>query len=223
MSDIDWLEQAIQKKLKGDTDRLQHERQDFQNHMAELAHGHELFNETAAKLLQDIVQPRVEALARSFDNARLDQQPLPQHFRVKCEFAHTSRFPASVFLTIGVTHDDEIRNVIPYRDIDILPIFFKFSPHGQMDIPLDKIDEAQVGQWVDQQILEFIDTYLRLEKSDQYQQQTLVTDPVCGVRIRKLFAAGSKDYCGKSYFFCTRECFASFAAAPQQYVFTKGE
>src|SRR5258708_2285000 len=135
MSDIDSLEQAIQTKLQTDNERIQHEQAAFQDHMADLARRHEMFNQTAAKLIHAIVQPRVEALARHFDNARLGETELPQHFCCKCRFNHSSRFPASVSVTFGVTHDDEIRNALLYYDLEILPIFFKFSPHEQTILP----------------------------------------------------------------------------------------
>ena len=178
---------------------------------------YELFTPLAEKLLKDIVRPRVEALAKHFDNARLGEQRLPQLLCYKCEFDHSSRFPATVNLTFGVAHDDEIRNLVLYCDLEILPIFFRFSPHQQTVLPLEHVDEALAGAWVDQRILEFVDTYLQLEKLDQYQQLTLVTDPVCRIRIRGALAATRQEYFGVTYFFCSQECFATFAAAPHQY------
>jgi YHS domain-containing protein len=221
MSDLGPLEQGIQGKLKAVDERNQRERQDLQDHMADLERRHDLFSPTAAKLITDIVQPRVETLLRHFDNARLDQQQLPQQYRCICNFSHSDRFPATVNLTFGVAHDDQIRNVVLYYDLDILPIFFKFNPHDEIVFPLERPAEVQLAAWVDQRILEFVETYLRLEQSDQYQQQTLVTDPVCGTRFRRSLSAAKQQYGGVIYFFCAAQCRAKFAAAPQQYVAAK--
>ena len=218
MSDLGPLEQGIQAQLKTDDDRNQRDRQDLQVHIADLERRHDLFSPTAAKVMTDVVQPRIEMLLNHFDNARLNEQPLPQHCRCICSFSHSDRFPATVDLTFGVAHDDQIRNVILYYDLDILPIFFKFKPHDEIVFPLELLTEAQLAAWVDQRILEFVETYLRLEQSDQYQQQTLVTDPVCGTRFRRSLSAAKQQYGGVIYFFCAEQCRAKFATAPQQYV-----
>ena len=217
-SDLDPLERAIQGKLQAVDERNQRERQNLQDHMADLERRHDLFSPAAAKLMTDTVQPRVETLLKHFENARLDDQSLPQQYRCISSFSHSDRFPATVNLTFGVAHDDQIRNVILYCDLDILPIFFKFTPHEEIVFPLERPDEVQLAAWVDGRILEFVETYLRLEQSDQYQQQTLVTDPVCGIRFRKSLAAGKQQFAGMTYVFCSDQCRAKFAAAPQQYV-----
>jgi YHS domain-containing protein len=218
MSDLDSLEREIQGKLKAVNERDQRERQVLQAHGADLGHRHDMFSQTAARLITDIIQPRVETLAKHFDNARLGEQRLPQQYCCPCTFTHSNRFPATVNLTIGVAHDDQIRNGVLYCDLDILPIFIKFSPHQETVLPFDQVDEVRVATWVDQRILEFLDTYLQLELSDQYQQQTLVTDPVCGMRIRRSLVAAEQEYRGVTYFFCAERCREKFVADPQNYV-----
>jgi YHS domain-containing protein len=218
MSDLDSLDREIQEKLKAVNESDQRERQVLQAHVTDLGRRHDIFSQTAAKLITDIVQPRVETLVKHFDNARLDEQRLPQQYFCPSTFTHSNRFPASVNLTIGVAHDDQIRNVVLYCDLDILPIFIKFTPHQETVLPLDQVNEVQAATWVDQRILEFLDTYLQLEQSDQYQQQMLVTDPVCGMRIRRSRVAAEQEYRGVTYFFCAERCRDQFAADPQNYV-----
>ena len=79
-------------------------------------------------------------------------------------------------------------------------------------------DSAIVANWTEQRLLNFVELYLQLEHSDRYQQDTLVTDPVCGARIRKMMAGGKREYCGVNYYFCTESCQQIFDEAPQQYV-----
>jgi Cu+-exporting ATPase len=44
-----------------------------------------------------------------------------------------------------------------------------------------------------------------------------VTDPVCGMEIDSAAAAGSEEYGGKTYYFCSEGCHQQFVAAPEQY------
>lgn len=44
-----------------------------------------------------------------------------------------------------------------------------------------------------------------------------VTDPVCGMRIDPEAAAGSSEYKGQRYFFCSGSCKTSFDKDPAKY------
>jgi YHS domain-containing protein len=67
-------------------------------------------------------------------------------------------------------------------------------------------------------ILGFLDTYLRLETIEQYQADNYVIDPVCKMRINRLFATAHAECGGKTYYFCIPECKEKFAASPEKYV-----
>jgi Cu+-exporting ATPase len=43
-------------------------------------------------------------------------------------------------------------------------------------------------------------------------------DPVCGMQVDPASAAGSSDYKGQTYYFCSKGCKAKFDANPGQYV-----
>lgn len=42
-------------------------------------------------------------------------------------------------------------------------------------------------------------------------------DPICGMIVDPLHAAGSHAYRGKTYYFCSTHCLAKFKIAPQRY------
>src|SRR5258708_7908843 len=44
-----------------------------------------------------------------------------------------------------------------------------------------------------------------------------VTDPVCGMTVDPAHAAGSWEYGGKTWYFCSQHCLEKFRAAPAQY------
>src|SRR5688572_865228 len=45
-----------------------------------------------------------------------------------------------------------------------------------------------------------------------------VTDPVCGMSIHPMFAAGSSVHDGETYHFCSKHCLEQFKSEPQKYV-----
>ena len=218
MPDIDALDHEIESRLKAADERRQREQEYIVTKMADVERRHETFSQNAETLTTNIIRPRVERLAKFFDNAQLsDEQDRGGHHCV-CRFNHSERFPATVKLAFSVAHDEEVRNIIVSRDLEVLPVFFKFSPHEKLEFPLDRLDEARLAEWVEGQVIEFVETYLRLEQSDQYQQETLVTDPVCGMRIRRALAAAKQVHHSVTYFFCTEKCRESFVQSPDQYV-----
>ena len=44
-----------------------------------------------------------------------------------------------------------------------------------------------------------------------------VKDPVCGMEIDPATAAGSEEYEGTTYYFCSQSCHDSFMAEPAKY------
>lgn len=43
-------------------------------------------------------------------------------------------------------------------------------------------------------------------------------DVVCGMQVDPTKAAGSSDYNGRTYYFCSKACKIKFDATPSQYV-----
>ncbi len=44
------------------------------------------------------------------------------------------------------------------------------------------------------------------------------TDPVCGMMVSRGEEAGSSQYQGKTYYFCSPDCKQRFDGDPQQYI-----
>src|SRR5690606_1241290 len=47
--------------------------------------------------------------------------------------------------------------------------------------------------------------------------ETLATDPVCGMKVDPSAAAGSYEYSGVTYHFCSTHCLAKFKADPDKF------
>mgnify|MGYP000405700468 CR=1 FL=1 len=62
------------------------------------------------------------------------------------------------------------------------------------------------------------ETYFEMCFTEQYQKQSFEMDPVMNVRFPKAFAAGKKEYQGRTYHFYTKESLQAFEKAPSEYV-----
>src|SRR5207244_9044252 len=57
--------------------------------------------------------------------------------------------------------------------------------------------------------------------SEQLTSELSHTDPVCGMTVEPQSAAGSHEYEGKRYFFCSQHCLEKFRAEPARYIIRK--
>ncbi|VAX36214.1 hypothetical protein MNBD_PLANCTO02-342 [hydrothermal vent metagenome] len=218
MNSLQALEEQIQQRLKRVEEKEEQRRIQLETKMAELEIRLEKFDQLANELMVKTLEPRMKKLASFFDNAKLHaSNEAKKHYSI-CEFKHSSQYPASVKLTLSIAHDAEIEHLLLVYNLDILPVFFKFKANEQAAFVLDHLNMKQAEEWIDEKILLFVDTYMQLEQTDQYQQGLLVTDPVCGMRFRKSIATAETKYIDHTYFFCSHHCYEKFMAKPQQYV-----
>jgi YHS domain-containing protein len=218
MNDLTELARRIAEKLAAQQELAvlhynhQHER------MREWEERHQRYTALADHIVADIIRPRLQELACKFDNAELLCGDRLGRHQCICAFKHTPRYPATAKLELAITRDGSAENVCLLYNLSILPVFFAFKGQDQMTMPLDRLNESKIAEWFDEKIMDFLDAYLQLGTVDQYQTQNEVTDPVCGMRINKIFAAAAADYQGRTYFFCVPECKAKFVVDPDPYL-----
>jgi YHS domain-containing protein len=217
MTNLTDFERKIEERRSLNEERRTLQRNHQQQQMAEAEARHQRYTELADRLMQDVIRPRMEKLAASFDNARISETRSSRHTSC-CQFEHTVRFPATASLEIGVTRDGEIKTVVLESQMEILPVFFPLEGRDQLVTPLDNVDEEKAAAWVESKILRFVDAYLRLETADAYQEENFVTDPVCGMHVNKAFAPAQTTYGRQTYYFCVPECQARFAENPERYL-----
>jgi YHS domain-containing protein len=220
MSELTDLERTIQERLAVQQERAQQ----HYNHQAERMHDwqkrHERYTALADHLVKDIVRPRLEMLASHFDNAKLLCDDRTGRHTCVCTFEHTARFPATARLEFAVSRDGSADNVWLFYDLSILPVYFHFNGQDRMLIPVDLVNDKEVAAWFDDKITRFLDSYLAVEMVDQYQSENEEIDPVCGMRVNKLYAGEPVNYQGRAYYFCIPECRAKFLAEPERYLGT---
>lgn len=172
----------------------------------------------ATSIANRIVRPRIEKLAQYFDNAVMSGRSESGDDRCVCRFGHTERFPATTKLEVSAQPEVEDKAILLKYRLEILPIFFEFDHEAELVVHVDAVDEQAVASWVETRLVEFLDTYLRLQEIDPYQQENLVTDPVCGMRFNKLSAAAEIAYGRRTFYFCVQECREKFVTEPTRYV-----
>ena len=67
-------------------------------------------------------------------------------------------------------------------------------------------------------LLDLVLTKDLAEKGRSKMPPEMVEDPVCGMRIDPDDAAGTAEYEGKRYYFCSETCHDAFVANPATYV-----
>ncbi len=211
------LERRIQDALAVSNER----RQLRQNHAQELMRAAEkaqaAYTAAADRLIEDVIRPRMMALNAQLDAAAAAEQDCRRH-ACTLNLAHTPRFPATVRLEVGVTRDADARNLIVQYQLRISPIFFPFEGDAELSFPIEQVDQERAASWLDDKLVGFVETYLRLEIEPAYQDENRVADPVCGMSVNKANAPAHAEFEGKMYYFCVAECRDRFLADPGRYV-----
>ena len=122
-----------------------------------------------------------------------------------------SELAGVVKLGFGLTHDSDVRHILLDYNLEIIPVFFRFNPHARLEMPLEAYDEAAVGKWLDDRLVEFANAYLEMHSTKQYQERVMVSDTVAGISFPKYFAAATLDHDGTTYYFISEETRREFA------------
>jgi YHS domain-containing protein len=218
MSDLTDLEKRIQERLGITEERRQLRQNHLQRQMQEFEQRHQHFTALADGLMAQVIRPRMRKVAEHFDNAKFPEADQPRSHHCVCCLERTERFPATVRLELAVSHDGDYETAQVLYHLEILPVFFAFKGKDQLAITRNTVNEAQVAAWVDDRLVDFLDTYLRLETMEPYQNDNLAIDLVCGMRVNKALAPARMEYQDRTYYFCVDECRQKFAANPGRYL-----
>lgn len=202
------LAERILNRLEQHRCEISENQQQLDVKMKELLEQRERLTLVARRLSDKVILPRMEELARHFDNAKIEVLKSDADFNCLCEFAHTPRFPATVKIGISLLPGNNDFLTARY-DLNIFPVLMEFNHNSEEVFPLD-CDEESLAGWVEDRILEFIDTYLRLETQPFYQKDNTVIDIVCGMRIPSTSATSTVERHGRIFYFCSEHCKDAF-------------
>jgi YHS domain-containing protein len=174
----------------------------LKSQQSEIFHGRqerlEVFEQNLEQL-REIWEPRLSALAKKFGE-RVDVKPQIEPGRRSAKFAFHSDL-ASIDLQFGVSPDADVRKLIFSYDLSILPILMKFDSHDEIEFPLNEVDEASLGQWMDDRIIDFVKIYLSLHENKYYLKGHMVEDPIVHVQFPKYAAGATLKEKGKTIYF----------------------
>jgi YHS domain-containing protein len=189
---------------------------DAEAYMVAVRARRERFDEVARSLIATAIEPRLEALAKLFQSARTTTDE--QACRLWCWFAISDRFPVTAKVEFAVEHDESVQRVFVRYEACLMPVFVRFQPHDKLTIPLDQIDSQKIAGWVEERILEFLETYLQHDRGQDDLEEDILTDPVCGMRLGRSDVRAQADYRGHLYFFCSTDCRERFERKPEAFV-----
>jgi hypothetical protein len=179
---------------------------------AEAAQSHREVQKRFHKLLP--IAERITAMARE----KLERLRERLAFEVKPAHTQTERYygrsvslevkselAGVIKLSFRLGHDRDVTRIMLDYELEIIPVFFRFTPHEHLDVPLEAYDEAAVSKWLDDRIVDFANAYLELHQTKQYQERVLVSDTVAGISFPKYFAASTIEHGGTTYDFVSDE------------------
>ena len=208
MSTTTSLSDRISVRLDQHNQELVNQQCLLDDRMQELLEQRERHMVAAKQRIETVVRPRMEELIRNFDNASLELFATDLECSCACEFKHVPRFPATVRLVIALYQGEDEKLIARY-DLSIFPIFMEFTQAQKESFPIAACD-GPLTSWVDDRILDFIDTYLRLETHPFYQKDNSVLDIVCGMHIPSVAAASTVECHGRIFYFCSEHCKEAF-------------
>lgn len=208
MEKVNTLEERIHDRIEQHKLDLADKQQQLDSNMKELLEQRERLATVAKHKIETVIFPCMEKLTRHFDNSKVEVLHTAEDFSCVCEFAHKPRFPATVRLVIALLPRNNESFTARY-DLIILPVLMEYNRSSEEVFAFDCDDELLAG-WVEGRILEFIDTYLRLETHPFYQKDNTVIDIVCGMRITSTSATSTVEKDGRTFYFCSELCKETF-------------
>jgi YHS domain-containing protein len=198
------LAERISNRFEQHRQDLTDKQQQLDSRMKEMLEQRERLAAVAKSQIESVVLPRMEELARHFDHAKVQVVNINANSTCIAEFAHTPSYPAIVKLGISLLPGDNA-SLTAHYDLSILPELMTYRRNADATFPLDGDEEVLAG-WIEDRILDFINTYLCLETHPLYQKNNTVLDIVCGMHIPVASATSSVERKGRTFYFCSEHC-----------------
>ena len=149
--------------------------------------------------LGHIWRPRLELLVKKFgDLVRTTPRIVPSTREVTFDFQSQR---ARVRLKFSAFTDRDVQSVILGYDLDIIPVVIRFKPHDEVEFPLNAVDKEAVAKWLEDRIVDFVQTYFAMGENEIYLKDQMVEDPIAHVRFPKVAAVTSLEWQGQKVYF----------------------
>ena len=159
--------------------------------------------------LREIWRPKLELLLAKFgERVKVTPRIIPSTREATFDFQ--SRV-AKVRLKISAHTDMQVEKFILSYDLEIIPVLMRYTPHAELEFPLDAVNKDAVAKWIDDRLVDFVQTYLSMGETEYYLQEVMVEDPIAHVRFPNIAAACHLEWSGKKYYFISDETRQEFA------------
>ena len=166
--------------------------------------------EKACESLRPVWGPRLETLKKAFGE-KVRVSPHTDAGRRQATFSFTSDL-ARITLTFTATTDHDVRNLVLEYSLEILPVLVSYPGKARLEQPLESVDADAVGAWIEDRIVDFVNTYLSIHENEFYLKAHMVEDPVAHVRFPEFAAASTLERGGKTLYFIANETREEFEA-----------
>jgi hypothetical protein len=186
---------ALEEKIKKAQAQHVEEHKEREKRLGQLA---KVFGELSA-----IWKPRLELLAKRFgDRVQVTPTITPSTREAAFEFKSNR---GRVRLKFSASTDRDVRKVILAYDLEIIPIFMQYKRHDEVEFPLEAVDQAAAGQWIDDRVVDFVRTYLSMGENEIYLKDRMVEDPIAHVRFPDFAAGATLEWRGQKFYFLGEE------------------
>jgi YHS domain-containing protein len=153
--------------------------------------------------LAHIWRPRLELLINKFEG-RVQTTPRIVPSTREVTFNFQSRL-AHVRLRFSASTDRDIQKVILSYDLEIIPVLMRFKSHDEVEFPLNAVDKEAAAKWIDDRLVDFVQTYFSMGENEIYLKDQMVEDPIAHVRFPNVAAATTLEWQGQKYYFIGEE------------------
>lgn len=153
--------------------------------------------------MRDIWRPRLELLVKKFGD-RLQSTPRIEPSTREVTFRVESRL-ANIRLKFAAFTDRDVEKLILSYDLEIIPVLMRFKPHAELEFPLNAVDKAAATKWIDDRIIDFVQTYFSMGENEIYLKDQMVEDPIAHVSFPKQAAGATLEWQGQKYYFIGEE------------------
>jgi len=175
MTNLDQLNEKISSTLAAAAHRAAESRQAYLRDQEELKQRLARFDELVEHFCQQW-RPRLQALVQQFSNLVQVNPVIQPHSRESTFSFASDKYKVELKFSVGP--DQHVRNMILDYDLSIIPALMKYVSHKRLELPLDQINEQQIGEWLDERIIEFVETYVALQGDDFFLEHMRQPDSV---------------------------------------------
>ena len=208
MSNSNDLAARIDGVITATKDKMKSAQQDLLQEYVERQQRLEQYTANLPRLLE-VAKPRLELLAQRLGD-RVEVTPEVSGNTRAARFAVKSPL-AQINMSVSAFPDRDAKNMAVEYNLQILPVLMRFESHAEFSTPIENPDLDGLGKWLDDRIVGFVETFMRLHENEYYTKDQYVEDPVVKVRFPKFAAGATLEHGGQTYYFVDDRTKAEFA------------